>query len=52
MSNRFKNIVISEANYHILKHLGSAGESFNDVLTDVLKSVSGTSLRGEIGDGQ
>jgi hypothetical protein len=29
-----------------------SGESFNDVLTDVLKSVSRTSLRGGIGDGQ
>lgn len=49
---RFKNILISETNYNILKQLGSTGESFNDVITSILKMVSRASLRGEIGDGQ
>jgi hypothetical protein len=30
-------IAVSEKNYLALKKLGSAGDSFNDVLTEVLK---------------
>ncbi len=33
-----KTIAVSEENYFALKRLGSAGDSFNDVLTEVLKS--------------
>ena len=36
MSCKYKNIVISEDNYRILKELGNAGDSFNDVLTEIL----------------
>lgn len=36
MLSKLKNIVISEDNYRILKELGNAGDSFNDVLTDIL----------------
>ena len=32
-----KMIAVSEKNYLVLKKLGSAGDSFNDVLTEVLK---------------
>ena len=32
-----KHIVISEKNYIHLKKLGTAGDSFNDVITDLLK---------------
>jgi predicted CopG family antitoxin len=32
-----KMIAISEKNYLTLKRLGSAGDSFNDVITEVLK---------------
>ena len=32
-----KMIAVSEKNYLVLKKLGSAGDSFNDVLTGVLK---------------
>jgi predicted CopG family antitoxin len=42
MSIRFKNIVVSETNYNVLKKLGDAGESFNDVITDILKKVQGS----------
>ena len=35
----FKHIVISEKNYYILKNLGKAGDSFNDVLSIVLKKL-------------
>jgi predicted CopG family antitoxin len=47
MSSKFKNIVVSETNYNILKRLGEAGESFNDVLTEVLDRVSKVSLNGD-----
>jgi predicted CopG family antitoxin len=32
-----KMIAVSEENYITLKRLGSAGDSFNDVITEVLK---------------
>lgn len=47
MSTKFRNIVISERNYNVLKDMGKTGESFNDVLTSVLKELSGGSLEGE-----
>lgn len=34
-----KMIAVSEENYLALKKLGSAGDSFNDVVTEVLKQV-------------
>jgi predicted CopG family antitoxin len=34
-----KLIAVSEDNYLALKRLGSAGDSFNDVVTEVLKKV-------------
>jgi len=34
-----KMIAVSEENYLVLKRLGSAGDSFNDVLTEVLKKI-------------
>jgi predicted CopG family antitoxin len=34
----YKNICISETNYKLLKELGHTGDSFNDVLTKILKS--------------
>jgi predicted CopG family antitoxin len=34
----YKNICISETNYRLLKELGHTGDSFNDVLTKLLKS--------------
>lgn len=33
---RLKHIVIDEDNYAALKELGKAGDSFNDVLTEIL----------------
>jgi predicted CopG family antitoxin len=32
-----KMIAVSEENYIILKRLGRAGDSFNDVITEILK---------------
>ena len=34
-----KLIAVSEENYLALKRLGMAGDSFNDVLTQILKKV-------------
>jgi predicted CopG family antitoxin len=36
-SSRFKRIVISEHNYLALKRLGYAGDSFNDVISKLLR---------------
>lgn len=35
-----KMIAVSEENYLILKRLGRAGDSFNDVITEMLKQRS------------
>jgi predicted CopG family antitoxin len=35
-SNKFKNVAVSQNNYQILKSLGRAGDSFNDVITKLL----------------
>lgn len=32
-------IAVSEENYLTLKKLGSAGDSFNDVVTEILKEI-------------
>ena len=34
---RLKSIAISEENYFILKSLGKAGDSFNDVICEMIK---------------
>jgi predicted CopG family antitoxin len=36
---RLKNISVSESNYAALKSLGGAGESFNDVISDLIEKV-------------
>jgi predicted CopG family antitoxin len=36
---KLKHITVSERNYHNLKRLGSAGDSFNDVVTEILKRL-------------
>jgi hypothetical protein len=37
---KLKHITVSESNYFALKQLGDAGDSFNDVVTEVLKKFS------------
>ena len=37
--NNLKHITVSETNYLALKALGKAGDSFNDVVTEVLKKL-------------
>ena len=37
----YKNICISESNYKALKTMGHTGDSFNDVLTDMLTKILG-----------
>ena len=39
MKSTLRHIVISEKNYCTLKNLGKAGDSFNDVLSIVLKKL-------------
>jgi predicted CopG family antitoxin len=36
---RLKQISISEENYFILKSYGEAGDSFNDVISEMLKTL-------------
>jgi predicted CopG family antitoxin len=36
---KYKTIAVSPTNYLILKDLGKTGDSFNDVLSKVLKSA-------------
>ena len=38
-TEKLKQIAISNENYDRLKQLGHAGDSFNDVITDVLKRI-------------
>jgi predicted CopG family antitoxin len=41
------NIAVSKANYIALKRLGNAGDSFNDVISGVLKKTIGTKVIGD-----
>ena len=36
---QYRNIVVTENNYRKLKELGTAGDSFNDVITEMLKKI-------------
>lgn len=40
MSKTLKLIAVDERNYKTLKNLGKAGDSFNDVITELLRSSS------------
>jgi predicted CopG family antitoxin len=37
---QYRNIVVTDKNYRKLKGLGSAGDSFNDVITDLLEKIN------------
>ena len=39
MPTKLTTIAISEENYRILKSLGETGDSFNDVISELIKSV-------------
>jgi predicted CopG family antitoxin len=39
MSPKLRQIAVNEDNYQALKELGQTGDSFNDVITAVLKKV-------------
>jgi predicted CopG family antitoxin len=43
----YKNICISERNYKALKTMGQTGDSFNDVLTDILTKLLGPKFNEE-----
>jgi predicted CopG family antitoxin len=50
VSNKLKHITPSEKNYFALKNLGKAGDSFNDVVTEVLKKKNSMlQLDSEVG---
>jgi predicted CopG family antitoxin len=36
---KYKNIAVSQTNYQKLKRLGTAGDSFNDVITEIIKKL-------------
>lgn len=38
-SRTLKHITVNEDNYHALKRLGNAADSFNDVITELLKKL-------------
>jgi predicted CopG family antitoxin len=38
-STKLRQIVVDDHNYRALKELGQAGDSFNDVITQVLRIV-------------
>jgi predicted CopG family antitoxin len=42
MNPNLKQIAVSKQNYALLKSLGEAGDSFNDVLTRLLKNMTAT----------
>lgn len=39
MSSKLRQIAVNEDNYQALKELGLAGDSFNDVITKVLRKL-------------
>jgi len=39
-SKNLKQIVVSEENYFKLKKFGFAGDSFNDVITEILEKMN------------
>lgn len=45
LSKKLMQIVVNQQNYLALKNLGNAGDSFNDVITVILKKVE--SLQAE-----
>jgi predicted CopG family antitoxin len=49
-NNKLTTIAVSSENYLALKRLGSAGDSFNDVVTEVLKKEK-EPLQTDIGVG-
>ena len=45
---KLTTISISLANYKNLKKLGTAGDSFNDVITDLLKKIRGQQIEPDL----
>jgi predicted CopG family antitoxin len=41
-----KSIAVSERNYQTLKNLGRAGDSLNDVVTDLIKKMGAKEMLG------
>jgi predicted CopG family antitoxin len=47
ISNKMHTIAIDDNNYQTLKSLGSFGNSFNDVLTSLLKTAIRKKVEGQ-----
>jgi len=45
-STRLRQIVVDDRNYKELKKMGLAGDSFNDVITQVLKKIKDSRMEG------
>ena len=48
-TNRLKQIAISQENYVLLKKLGTTGDSFNDVVTEVLRKIKLSESDSKVG---
>ena len=44
--NRLTTISITHENYELLRNLGQTGDSFNDVLSKLLKNINGSTIKG------
>ena len=46
---QYKRIVVTQSNYNKLKRLGTAGDSFNDVITDLLEKINSLQQSSGVG---
>jgi predicted CopG family antitoxin len=46
----YKHILITLENYRTLKKLGGTGDSFNDVITDLLRKMNSLQQSNGVGD--
>ncbi len=46
--HKLKNIAISQENYNLLKRCGTAGDSFNDVVTELLENSVVTNIQNKV----
>ena len=51
-SHELTTISVTRENYQILKKMGNTGDSFNDVLTRILKKINGEELEKMRDEGQ
>jgi predicted CopG family antitoxin len=44
MKHKLKMIAVTQENYQVLKKMGGAGDSFNSVITNLLKQIGAVKL--------